>query len=320
MLVNISLYSAVSAVAQILIMGLVGYLLVKGRLLDRDGLNMITRLLIKFFLPVFMFYQLTTHFDFASFPHWWVFPLFGMAISLVAFIVGKIILFFYRRIVYPREFLSLIIFQNSGYIPLMLVTTLFKGEEAKTLYVYIFLLLIGFNLMMWSVGVWLLAKKRERGLDIKRIANPPLVVMFLTLFLISMGWQKLIPSVILRSAEMFSHCALPLAILVIGGGLAQIQLARVSLPSLLPVIATKLIILPFIALTIIWIWKIRSLFGFLLMIETVVPSAVTLAIIARFYQSEEEFVNQTIFYTHIISLITMPLFLTVYATVLRGMG
>jgi len=313
MLLTVSFQTIVLAIAQILIMGACGYGLVKRGFMDEPGLNLLTRLLINFFLPVFMFYQFTHNFNFTDFPHWWMFPLIGLAIVTGGLMAGRIVLLFCPWIKSRREFLALVIFQNSGYIPLMLVTTLFSGGDAQRLYVYIFLLLIGFNAMMWSLGVWLLAKRKGEGLNPKNLNNPPLMAMLGSLLIIFLGWDKIIPQTILVPAQLFSQCALPIAMIVIGGNLAQIKLGDVHLGTITVVVSTKLILLPLIALGLILIFPMDEVTSLLILIETIVPSAVTLSIIARYYQVEEKIINQGIFYSHLASLVTMPTFLLVYS-------
>ncbi len=313
MLEDISFYGSVSATVQILIMAACGYGLFKSGIIDDHGLEIITRVLINFLLPVFMFHQLTAQFDFREFPGWWMFPLIGIGIILAGLALGRLVLVFAPGIASKREFLSLVVFQNSGYIPLMLVTTLFSGEVAGRLYVYIFLLLIGFNLMMWSLGVWLLSPGQEGAVDIKKLVNPPLAALAVTLAVIALGWHRFVPGVLVNPLELFSRCMLPTAMIVIGGGLARIQLTAVRIAPMACALIVKLVILPLLALGIVWLFKVQSLIGFLLVLETVVPSAVTLSVIAKYYRADEAFVNQGIFYTHIFSLITIPLFLMAYA-------
>ena len=316
-MLSLSFQTTVLATAQILLMGACGYFLVKKGIVDEAGLDLLTRLLVKFFLPLFMFYQLTGHFSFSDFPDWWLYPLLGVAIAFSGLVVGKLALFCCPFIKTKREFLSLIVFQNSGYIPLMLVTTLFSGEVANRLYVSIFLLLIGFNAMMWSLGVWLLARPKRTGLDVKSFYNPPLIAIIGTLFIIFLGIHKYIPKTIMVPIQLFNQCALPLAMIVIGGALATIKLTHMPKRPIAMVCFAKLIVLPLVAFGVVFAFRLHGLIGFLIVLEAVVPSAVTLSVIARYYQGDETFVNQGIFYSHVLSVITMPAFLLLYSTLIK---
>ena len=130
------------AALQILVMALVGYFLIRKRLIQEEALGTLSWLVINVFLPSFIFSQLLGNFSFQLYSHWWIFPLLSFAVTLSAFAIGRLVLLCcYKEGIAQKEFLSLVSFQNSGYLPLILVATLFSPEQAQILYVYIFLFL-----------------------------------------------------------------------------------------------------------------------------------------------------------------------------------
>ncbi len=314
---TLSFQTTISAVVQILLMGFCGYALVKFKKLDEPGLNLLTRLLILFFLPQFMFYHLTHSFRFETYPNWWLFPIIGFLLVMGGGLVSWGILSVCPSIQHKREFMALTIFQNSGYIPFLVVSAIFTGEVAQRLYVYILLLLIGFNLSMWSLGVWLIARGKGKNFTMQNLFNPPLLAMVISLVIIALGIHQHIPPVVNGPLKMFSDCVLPMAMIVVGGNLAQVKLEAVNKGELLTVVLVKLIVCPLIALVAVLVLNLDFLMGFLVVLEAVVPSAVTLSIIARYYTIEQKFITQGIFFTHLVSLITMPAFLMWYVYLMR---
>ena len=210
------------------------------------------------------------------------------------------------------EFTALIAFQNSGNIPLMLVTTLFSGEMMSTLYVYIFLLVIGFNVAIWTLGVSLLIKKESAGIEWDKVFNPPFLATVITLVIIALGWQRWVPSFVVNPVGILGNCALPIAMLVVGGNLAAIDLLDVNKKAISLVIITKLILMPLLAILVILILRLNFAFGFLVLLEAAVPSGVTLSLISRYYHVERKFVNQGLLFTHTACVVTLPVFLTIY--------
>ena len=77
-------------------------------------------------------------------------------------------------------------------------------------------------------------------------------------------------------------------------------------------VLTKLAIFPALMLAALFLLKIKSMLGLLLIIQAAAPSAVTLTVIAKYYQKDETFINQTIFYSHVLGLVTFPIFLILY--------
>jgi len=297
-----------SATIQIFLMAAAGFILVKREIIKKEGLSLLTRLLINFFLPFFMFHQFTKNFNFQEYPYWWCYLLLSGAVALVGLLVSRLVLALVRGIEKKREFTSLVVFQNSGYIPLMLVTVMFIGPTAQKLYVYILIFIVGFNVMLWSLGVWLLTQHKGGQFDIKNLANPPLLSMIFSLIVIFFGIHRYVPDIILKPVGMFSDCVLPLAMIVIGGNLAKVDIRNIDLKFIGSVILAKLILLPLLALGITMALKPDFLLGFLIMVEAVVPSAITLSIIAQYYEGEEQYINQGIFFCHVASILTIPFF------------
>ncbi|MCB9772681.1 MAG: AEC family transporter [Candidatus Omnitrophica bacterium] len=306
-----------SATMQVLLLGACGYFAVKGKMLDSRGLDQLTAVLVNILLPCFAFIQLTQHFSFREFPFWWHLPVLYLVMALVALGLAYVIGFRFKGH-RKNEFLALVGFQNCGNIPLVVVAALFAGQTAHTLFVYIVLYIIGANLLIWSLGVWLLLQQSAQDarprikFDLKRVINPPLVTTVLTMILLSVGAQHFIPDVVLKPVEMLGNCALTFAMFTVGGGLASINFKHIEFGPTALVVLTKMIVFPLLALLFVFAFKVNGPMGFLIVLEAAVPSAVTLSLIKRYYNLQEDFVSEGVFVTHLASIITIPIFLTIY--------
>lgn len=120
------------------------------------------------------------------------------------------------------------------------------------------------------------------------------------------------PQAALNPLRLIGDCTLPLAMFVVGGNLAQIHLGRIDKKAIFFMILAKLVILPLLGLMLVLKFKFPELIGLLIMIQLSVPSATTLALITRHYKKEDLLISQGVFFSHIFSLITMPLFLSLY--------
>ena len=304
--------TTLSATIEIFLMGGCGYFLVKRKVIDNNGLVILSRLVISLFFPLFTFHQLTNHFSFSAYPNWWVFPLISFGITLGGFFVCWLMTSFLKGIPFKKEFIALVGFQNSGFIPLMLVATMFTGELAEKLYIYIFLFLIGFDLVIWSLGVWFLTRSKMKGFDLNSLLYSPFTAIVVSLILIFLGWHKAIPEILTKPIGMFGDCALPMAVFVVGGNLATIDIFSANQREIMLVMLSKLIFFPSLAFLFVLVFHIDKFVGFLIIIEAAVPSANSLSVIARRHQIDDQFLNQGIFFTNIASIITLPIFLTLY--------
>lgn len=300
------------AVAQIFLVAAVGYFLVKKNILGRHGLNALSRLVIEITLPLLIFVQLVKGFSFTLYPKWWIFPLLSIAITIVGLVLGLLFLGFIRGREHKLQFLSLVTFQNSGYLPLALVAALLPKDKLETMFIYLFLFLMGFNLTMWSVGVYMLTFSRAKRFELGSLFSPPVIATIFSLAFIFFGLNKFLPSALLAPLRSVGDCTLPLALLVVGGSLAQIELRRIDKKAIILVCLTKLILLPALGVLLIMKWRLPELIGLLIVMQLSMPPATSLAIIATHYKKDDLLISQGVFFGHLLSIITVPLFLSLY--------
>ncbi|HQO59001.1 MAG TPA: AEC family transporter [Candidatus Omnitrophota bacterium] len=300
------------ATIQILLMAGVGFALVKTSLLDEPGLDMLSNLLVKVFLPQMIFYHLTQHFHFSDYTYWWGYPLLSVGIVLSGVAVSRALLVFNKGCRNRNHFTALMAFANYGYVPLMLVASLFDGQRAESLTVTIFLMIMGFDFAVWSMGVWLLTSHKDKTIYWGRLLNPPFVTTVASLLLIMLGWHRWVPPAVIKPVKMFSDCALPLSMIVTGGNLAKTNLQAVDKTDMRYLIFGKLILLPALALVAVKALALPYVAGFMLVVQAAVPSAVSLSMMIRYYKVDSELINQGIFWDSLISVLTIPVVLTVY--------
>ncbi|MBU1726210.1 MAG: AEC family transporter [Candidatus Omnitrophica bacterium] len=300
------------AVAQILLVAVIGYFLVKRGILGQAGLDTLSRLVVEVTLPILIFCQLMQDFRFDLYPNWWVFPLLSLAITIAGLLAGIFFVGFIKGSHHKVQFLSLTTFQNSGYLPLALIAAILPKEKADTALVYLFLFLLGFNLIVWSLGVYMLSFHKSKKFDFGTIFSPPVVAVSLSLMIIFLGWHKFVPDALIKPLAMVGDCTLPLAMIVVGGSLAAVRLVHINIRAMSLMVLSRLIILPAIGLWLILEFKMPELLGFLILIELAVPSATSLTVITRHYKNEDLLISQGVFFGHLASLVTLPLFLSIY--------
>ncbi len=302
-------------VAQIFLLGAIGYFLVKRNILGQEGLNALSRLLIEVIFPVLIFTQLIRNFSFAIYPDWWIFPLISIAITIAGLLVGSLFLGFIKGNKHKLQFLSLVAFQNSGYLPLALISALFVQDKADTLFIYIFLFLLGFDLIVWSLGVYMLTFVRTRKFEMGSLFSPPVIANLFSLFLIAVGLNKIIPQFVLKPFNMVGSCTLPLAMFVVGGNIASLRLRHIDKRAISLAMLAKLVLLPLAGLWFIIKLGLPEWTGFLILMQLAMPPATSLSVIIRHYQKEDLLISQGIFFGHILSLISIPVFLSLYFAV-----
>ena len=303
-----------SAVAQIFLLGAIGYFLMKMKLLGETGLDILSRLVVEITLPILIFCQLVKDFRFDLYPNWWIFPLMSLLITVAGLLLGYIFIAFIKGHQHKMQFLSLITFQNSGYLPLALIAALLPKEKIGTMFIYLFLFLLGFNLIIWSFGVYMLSLHERKKFELGSLFSPPVIATLVSLVIVFFGINKFIPDTVLRPLRLVGDCTLPLAMFVVGGSLAPIHLKHIDKKAILLMVLAKLVILPLLGLGLIMKFKLPELMGLLIIMQLAVPPATSLSVITRHYKKEDLLISQGIFFGHIVSLVTLPIFLSLYFT------
>jgi hypothetical protein len=301
------------AILELFILGFIGFFLVKRKLLSYEGLDNLSRLVMEVTLPLFIISRLIKDFSFLAYPQWWLYPLLAIAITGLGFLIALPFLGVAKDANEKRQILTLVGFQNSGYLPLPLVAALLSGSDAAKMFIYIFLFLVGFNLFIWSFGPYILSYHKQRRFEFGSLFSPPVVATFIGMGLVFFGLNNFIPGFIFRPLKLIGDCTLPLAIFVVGGSLAQIELKDgINKKAIFFIILAKLILMPAIILFILGRIKVDYLLGVLLLIQGAMPSATSLSIIIRQNKEKDSLINPAIFFTHLLGIFTVPLFLTLF--------
>lgn len=303
-----------AATLQIFILGAIGFFLVRKNILGETGLDILSRLTVEVTLPLLIFCQLVKDFSFSIYPNWWLYPVLSILITAV----GLALAYFFMRPIKGQarkaQFLSLVTFQNSGYLPLVLVAALLPKGKADEMFVFLFLFLLGFNLVMWSFGTFLLTFHDNRKFELGTLFSPPVAAVIAGLAAVFFGLNKFIPPVVIRPLNMIGECTLPLAMLVVGGALAAARLKDIDFNAVTLVCVLKLVVMPLAGLVIVLTLNLPGLMGLLIVMEMAVPPATSLSVIARHYKKDDLLISQGVFFGHLFSLITLPLFLSIYFT------
>jgi len=300
------------AMSQIFILGALGYILVKKSMLSHEGLNALSHLMIQVIFPALILSQMLKNFSFSLYPRWWIFPLLSLVITIAGLIVGWLLLKLFKVKTHRLQFLSLVAFQNSGYLPLAMAAAMLTSQQANDIFIFIFLFLLGFDLVAWSLGIYLLTYEKQVKFKLQSIFSAPVIANLLSLLLVVLGLNKLIPDVVFKPLTMVGNCTLPLAMIVVGGNIALITLKNIDKKAVFLFSFGKLILLPAIGLAVVLKLRLPYLLGLLVIMQLAMPSATSLSVIIRRHNREDSLISQGVFFTHLISLLTIPLFLSLY--------
>jgi predicted permease len=311
-MLTLSFQTAFIAIAQIFLMGSVGYFLIRRKLLDESSLKVLSWISINVSFPFFIFYQIVNHFNPAVQTYWWTYPLINIALCLGGTLLAGIIARVFKQ-KQAQEWMATSGFHNAGYIPLLLVTMLPLGDKTQELYSYVLLSIIGFDLCLWSLGVNLINHHRKARISLASFINPPLVSMFLAFLCVLLGLKGFLPEIIMKPLKLIGDSALAIVMLTIGGNLALTRFDRILWKKIGGAVLLKLFALPLLAFLFLSIVPVQGPWGLILIIQACMPTSITISVIARNSDNpNQDLINQTIFVTHVLCGLTIPLFLGLY--------
>ncbi len=297
-------------VIKLSLIALFGFYLYKRKVITDKALTVLTSLTINFTVPFLIFSRLIQNSETVLASSLSLFILISVSMFLVGSFLAAVACLG-KKHGFKEEFVSLVSFQNAGYLPMNIAFFLFPAGVREKFLVYVFLYLLGFNILMWSLGSFLIFKKRRESFRFKSILTPPIVSTLIALLLVYTNSARFIPKLILDPLAMIGDISFVVSLIILGGWLARIKLKGFSKQLLLIAEASllKLVAMPLLFIIGLCYFKLFSLLGLFIALEAAMPSAVSLPIIAHLRKADSEFVSQGVFFSHILGIITIPFWL-----------
>ena len=301
------------AIVKLVLIALVGFYLYKKRFIEEKVLEFLTFFVINFTIPFLIFSHLIKNAKIVLSQTLLGFILLSLAIFFVGYILGYIFSF-KRSHKLKKEFISLVSFQNCGYLPMNIAFFLFSPSMRDEFLVYIFLYILGFNIILWSVGSFFIFRKKGEEFKVRSLFTPPIVSTLLALVLIYAHISRWIPALILSPIRTIGDTSFVLSMIILGCWLAKIRLKGFYQQLFITSEAAflKLLVVPLIFIIFVVKLKLFSLLGLFIVLQAAMPSAVSLPIVLNLRGADKEFASQGVFFTHILSIITVPLWLGLF--------
>ncbi|MCX7018966.1 MAG: AEC family transporter [bacterium] len=317
MMQTVSFSAASSAIAAIFLLGLIGFLSVKRRILSETGVSELARVLVDLVVPGALFHAMYTQYASDKLEFLWKA---GVA-QVMLFGTAAVLSTLLHRVLHVRSHRGTIItlssLQNNVYVPLPVCFAVLPPEQSARAAFFVGCFVIFFNPLLWTVGVILLSgKTRPMGGFLPMLSkalNPPVVGCLAGLILknlfMNIGVQM--PDLVLEVARLCKEAMAPLAMIVLGGLLAGAHWSRdFEVKAISIVTVVKLFILPLCALAVLGkLPGIDPVFAFVVMTEAACPPATNISIAASRYGGNTSLIAIAMLVTYLVSIVTIPAWL-----------
>ncbi len=275
--------------APVFLLTLAGY--VWARLKKRFDLEFIARLSISFSLPCLIFAVLVkVEIDPTAFRE------IALA-SVVAYASLGLVLWLGLRAagLSMRTYLAPGVFANTGNIGLP-VALLAYGQEGLAFAIVIFAIMIIFS---FTIGIYLVAGSGRLSEALKQ---PLVYASVLGGVFAVQGWD--VPVWLLNSLDLAGQIAIPLMLLTLGVSIANLSVGEVGRAIVLSL--AKLSITTAIAVLVVQLFGLTGAARGVLVLQLVMPVAVTSYLLAERYRAEPDKVAGTVVVSTLISAATIP--------------
>lgn len=207
-------------------------------------------------------------------------------------------------------------FQNSGYIPIALFSVLLPASEYPVMLNLIFMMLIGFNLIMFSFGESLFS---GGPFDPKIMVNTVIVTIFVSAAIALSGHADFVPPSMVHVADLIGSLTVPLVMLSLGASIYFSSRCGASITpkTLIRLFVGKALLFPLVGLLIIKLFSLSGLMALFVFVQFLMPPAANLVVLARNSENLTCLVGGYITYAYLMALFYVPLWLMGYYYFLR---
>jgi len=283
----------------------IGFIGKKSKIINENTEKSLSNVLLNISLPALMLSSINVDYDSETIPNmlqiFFITLALYIAVIIFASITAKLFKFKWPL---AGTYKNLLVFANVGFMGFPIVNAIFGS--IGILYATVANLI--FNLFLWTYGI--LTINRENSADFKQLLNIGTIVSALTILLFLVKIRM--PIVLLKAFDTVGDMTTPISMILLGSYISDISSPKLFLDWKILIISFfRLLFIPVIlALVLKWL-GINHMVTSLCVILAATPSAATNAIFAKKYDAEPVFTSITVFFTTILSLITLPIVISI---------
>lgn len=292
--------SVILEVAVILLLIVSGYFTVKKGMFTKESLGSITSFLLYIVTPCLLVSSFLSA-EPGKLDGWTM--LLAVVLPALSIVISIAVsyLFFRREPLGRRRVLRFsTVFCNVGFMGIPLVEGIVGSEGV--LYGSFFIAV--FNIFCWTYGYVMMGggKVRLKAL----LLNPGVIgiAIGLPLYLLDVP----VPALIERPIELISALNTPLAMIVVGGYIAQVKLrAFVSDLAVYKMAVLRLVVAPLLYLALVWLLRPDETLLMSTVIQAATPVAANCVLFAVQFGSDAELASKSVAVSTALSVVTIPL-------------
>jgi len=311
-----TLSSNLLALIQVLLIALAGAILVRTQVFKSSDVKGLTMIVINVLLPSMILSKIVSSLNPQTFPLWWILPLVGIGLILAGVVFAG--LFFLGDLKVKKSLLPIASMQNAGYLALPLGQAIYP-EQFNLYALYTFLIIMGLNPILWSVGKFLSTGGRFLEFSWKQFITPPFIANLLGITFVLSGLNHSIPKIVFNAIELTGTATVPIANFILGAVLGGISLKQwPSLADTIRVLGVKFLIIPLIAVLFMLALHVKeanSLMSDVILIQAVSPPAIAILIQIKNYGGDAQKSGSLMLIAYAACIIVIPVWMALWSVI-----
>lgn len=292
-----------------MVYAIIGVVAVKTHILDRSGLNMMSRFITRVLLPLLVFTNTVNGTSRAQF----LSAAFVILISALLYLLLYLLAAVLARVMRlegnrKNIYRACTMFGNCGFIGIPIITALFPQNGG----IYIAMYTVIDQLVLWTVGINLTspaegkttisAKERMR-----KMLNPAAVAVLLGVFFVLTEIR--LPGILSTALSKTGAAASPLAMIYLGGVFCYIHIAEYfKRIEIFVMAAAKMLLLPCLVYAALsHVPAVSAEIAATISILCGMPAMSSVAMMAESQGSDSDYAAGMVFATTVFSIVTLPL-------------
>lgn len=303
------------SVSILLGIGLIGFYIMKTRILPITILKSLNPLALDIALPSLIFVDILLDFTPTTYPDWWQYPLWWMVFTLFAAFVTFLFRYLSKKET-RNEFSISLFYQNGIFFPLAILTGMFAQPASYV--VPLFLFTIFYPAFFFSTYPFFFRTDgaKKPSIDFKKIFHPTLFATVGGIIIVLVGIKQFIPSVFTSILSMLGAMTVPLLMIILGGNI-YLNFQKSGFThriETMKFVLIKNIIFPlcFIGFLLVFQDFIPPTIAFIMFLQSAVPPVTAVPMVTERMKGNHNLTSQFVMASFIFSLISLPVMVYIY--------
>lgn len=307
----------------LVLMTLAGYALSRLKWIDAGFNRQLSLVMLNVFYPSLIVSSILRNFTWETLLQNWIMPVGTVLILATGWLVGLVTLPLLKRQTEAtrRCYHFICLMNNYSFLPILMAAALW-GEMSVALIIFSGL---GSELCVWTLGIKALTGQKLDRAFLKNLVSVPMLALMGSFAVLAVraacvrhgvvpadgsGADEFLKTLV-ETCRMAGGATIPASALICGSRIAMLHPSRLVTPLMAGTCALRLVVIPAICIGVLSLLPLPLDVRRVLALIAVMPAAMASVTLAEAYGGDADFSASAILVTHVVCLVTIPLWLAV---------